>query len=460
MRILNYVSFLGLFILSSQVSLAQMVSELDEIPVTKYDEERVLDTVKKPSVLKKIAENVRWSVDILAFGRQGEFADEPGTLNPENRIARLSTYDGGLYLRPELKYTNKNFGVWIKPRLNLDFKDNTSNQSGEDDFEAEFYFQELKVRWYINQSSYLIAGRYLKNIGSSVFINPSNPFFIDPGRLNPKFEIRPKDFVEYNLSKNRWSFSLIANLHEGQSPLFQEPFFEFDRRYALFAEYYGDSDNYGAIFSMDEAERIHFGYFGQKTVNEAVVAWIDGSVEYKPNRFYPQQGHSTGLIAYDMVNGSENEKVFYTALAGISYTFKIGPTLQLEYYFNGKGYSDEEFDLFQEVIASSVNYNFDITRVLSDRNLGRGINTGMPYIRKHYLFSQLGQNDVFDQLNFNFRYFYAFEDSSSQFSSLIEWNVTPSLEIHSIVLKNFGGRDTDFNRFLDHQIMLGLLYKF
>ncbi|WP_340200592.1 hypothetical protein [Ascidiimonas sp. W6] len=418
------------------------------------------DTVKQPSSFTKILDNVRWSLDLLAFARQSEFAEEAGTLNPENRIARLSRYDGGFYIRPEFKYTNKNFGIWIKPRVNLDIVDNTSNQSGEDDFEAEFFFQELKLRWYINQSSYLIAGRYLKNIGSSVFINPSNPFFIDPGRLNPKFEIRPMDFVEYNYSKNSWSFSAMVNFHEGQTPIFQEPFFEFKRRYALFAEYYGDSDNLGAILSMDEDERVHFGYYGQKNVSEAVVAWIDGSVEYNPNRFYPVTGNSTGLIAYDMVNGPDNEKVFFTALAGASYTFKIGPTLQLEYYYNGKGYDDEEFDLFQEVIASSVDYNFGVTRVLSDRNLGRGINTGMPYIRRHYIFSQLGQNDVFDQLNFNFRYFYALDDNSSQFSSLIEWNVTPELELHSVILKNFGKRASDFNRFLDHQIMVGLLYKF
>lgn len=442
-----------------QTGSGQAMAESEEGPPKNkvFQQEK---EVKEPSAIKKILDEIRWSVDILTFGRQTEFPDEPGTLNPENRIARFSTYDGGMYIRPELKYSNDKFGIWVKPRINLDVRDNTSNQTGEDDFEAEFFFQELKVRWYINQSSFLMAGRYLKNIGSSVFINPSNPFFIDPGRLNPKFEIRPMDFVEYNYSKDRWSLSLIANLHEGQTPEFQEPFFEFERRYSVFAEYYGDSDNFGAIFSVDEEERIHFGYFGQKNLNDALLAWIDGSVEYKPNRFYPVRGHSTGLIPFDMINGAENEQVFFTALAGASYTFNFGPTLQLEYYFNGKGYTDEEFDLLQEVIASAADFNFDVTRLLSYRNLGRGITTGMPYIRKHYLFSQLGQNDLFSQLNFNVRYFYALEDGSSQITSLIEWNVAPSLEIHSVLLKNFGGRATDFNRFLDHQIMMGFIFKF
>ena len=405
------------------------------------------------------SENASWSFDILAFGRQGAFAKESGTLNPENRIAKLNKYDGGVYLRPEFKYLSNRFSLWVKPRLNIDIDGDAERFFKSDNFDAEFFFQELKFRWYISKSLFLAGGRYLKTIGSSVFINPSNPFFIDPGRLNPKFEVRPMDFIEFNYSKEAWSFSLIGNLYEADAPIYQSPFFEFDRRYAFLAEYYGTAENLGSIISVDEEQRIHFGFYGQKNLSEAVVAWVDGSLEYKPNRFYPITGHTTGLIDHDMVNEDQNEKIFSTALVGASYTFSFGPTLQLEYYFNGKGYTDEEFDLYQQMIASSANYNFDVTRVLANRNLGRGINTGMPYIRRHYLFSQLGQNDLFGQLNLNARYFYSFEDQSSQVSSLIEWNVTDQLEIHSIFLMNFGGRDTDFNRLLDHQIMLGLLFK-
>lgn len=410
---------------------------------------------------QSFSESFSWAVDILTFGRQGAFANEIGTLNPENRLAKLNAYDGGIYLRPEFKFLTSRFGLWVKPRFNLDIDMDYDTEQflNSENFDAEFYFQELKFRWNMSKSLYLAGGRYFKPIGTSVFINPSNPFFIDPGRLNPKFEVRPMDFVEFNFSKKAWSFSLIGNLYEADVPIYQEPFFDFERKYAFQAEYYGTSDNLGAIVSVDEKKRVHFGYYGQKNLNEAIVAWVDGSVEYKPNRFYPVAGHSTELIAFDMIDEDLNEKVFPTVLAGASYTFGFGPTLQVEYYFNGKGYTDKEFDLYQEMVASSVNYNFDITRVLSDRNLGRGINTGMPYIRRHYLFSQLGQNDVWGQLNLNARYFYSFDDESSQVSSLIEWNVADRLEIHSVFLMNFGGRNTDFNRLLDHQIMLGLLLK-
>ena len=415
------------------------------------------DTLRKKKPFKEVLNNINWALDVLTFARQTEFADELGTLNPENRIARLNRYDGGVYIRPDLKYLSNQFSIWVKPRLNLDIDGDRGSFFDSDNVASEFFFQELKARWNFDEQFYLAAGRYLKVIGSSVFINPSNPFFIDPGRFNPKFEIRPMDFVEFNYSKGSWSFSLLANLHEADTPIFEEPFFEFKKRFAFLAEYYGSAENLGAILSIDENQRTHLGFYGQKNINEAVVAWIDGSVEYKPNRFYPVRGHETGLIAYDMINGEANEQLFLTTLVGASYTFNFGPTLQLEYFFNGKGYSDEEFETFQDMIASSVDYNFDVTRLLSDRNLGRGINTGMPYIRRHYVFSQIGQNDLFDQLNFNVRYFYSFDDNSSQVSSLIEWNVTYNLEIHAILLKNFGGRDTDFNRFLDHQFMFGFL---
>ncbi len=112
------------------------------------------------------------------------------------------------------------------------------------------------------------------------------------------------------------------------------------------------------------------------------------------------------------------------------------------------------------MIETSYQYTFDVTRDLSNMNLGRALNTGVPYIRNHYLFSQLSDADVFDDVNYNLRYLYCFDDKSSQVSSLVEVNILDNLEIFEFGVNNFGSRKTDLNRLINSQVMLGLLIKF
>ncbi|MEL6863506.1 MAG: hypothetical protein AAFP19_03760 [Bacteroidota bacterium] len=414
----------------------------------------------KDTLLTLLRNNASYTVDIMAFGRAAQFAEAIGTVNPDNRVAQLNNYDVGLYFRPELKYRGDKLGLWAKPRLNIDV-DLDEEGLTKEDYATDFYFQELKGKWQINNSLYLLAGRYLKEMGTSLFVNPSNPFLVNNGRLNPKIEIRPMDFIELNFStKSAWSFSLIANINEADSPIYQEPFFDFKRNYGLMAEYYGLAENIGVLASMDEDGKFHLGAYGQKNLTEAVLLWTDFSLNYNYNRFYPVQGHWTDpqLLDYDMINGSKNDGFSGAGLLGASYTLNIGPTIQVEYFFNGKGYTNDEFEMLLRSIDSSSRYSFDVTRDLANSNLGRALNTGMPFIRRNYLFFQVGEQDRFEQLNYNLRYIYSIDDQSSQFSSLIEWNLN-SFEIYSVLLMGFGGRDTDLNLLLDFQLMLGIIYK-
>ena len=60
---------------------------------------------------------------------------------------------------------------------------------------------------------YVLGGRYVKELGPSILYNPSNPFVIETGRLNPKLEIEPMDFVEFNYSMGlSWEATLIGNI--------------------------------------------------------------------------------------------------------------------------------------------------------------------------------------------------------------------------------------------------------
>ena len=79
-----------------------------------------------------------WGIDAMAFGRTTSLVDEIGSLNPNNRIAKLSQWNSGLYLRPDLYYSNIYFEVSAKPRLNFDIKEKMTY--GYDDVPPNAWF--------------------------------------------------------------------------------------------------------------------------------------------------------------------------------------------------------------------------------------------------------------------------------------------------------------------------------
>ena len=408
---------------------------------------------KNDSIVKK---SFNYSIDFFSFLRNTNFRDQKKTINPLNKVARLDYFDYGLYIRPEMVYEKKDLTIYFKPRYNIEY-----DQNNNDFILDDFYLQELKIKYNLANNSSITFGRYFKNIGTSGITNPSNVFFTESIALNPKLELRPLDFFEYKYSiSHNWKLGIIANLSKGESTAYEAPFFDFYRKYAAQLENYNKSSQFSLLLAFDENKSYDIGFNGQRNINDALLVWIDGAFNYKPNRFYTEIGHSTDLLNYEMVNGKENEKLFFSSVVGSSYTFKFGPTLSLEYFFNGKGYNKTESNFYFDMITTASNYNFDITYELAKLNNGRAINNGLPFIRQNYIFSQFGQNDFLNQVNYFFRYFYCIDDNATQVSSLIEWDVIDGLEINTVFLFNINSEINGLNRLIKNQIMLGLIYRF
>lgn len=395
-----------------------------------------------------------WSLDLMGFGRLMGYNSSKGSINPDNGVANLDDYDYGLYIRPELHFQKNKWDISARPRVNLEY-DHYNNKIATD-----IFIQKLVLKYQLGKSVYVKGGRYFKPLGTGLFINPSNPFFADPQKINPKIEPQPMDFVELNFSnKKNWNFSIIANVYRGEVEMFKEPFFDFYRKYGIQAEKYFNSSQLGFLTSVSENGAVDIGAYGQKTLNDAFIIWTDLGASYKTNRFYPVYGNYTNLIDHDMVSGSENKKFLFSGLAGISYSFKDGTTISAEYFYNGKAYSKNEKNIYNEMVHTASDYNFDITRELAKRNLGRAINNGIVYLNRNYVFTQIIKNDLFGKVNVAFRYFYDMDESGSQISSLIEWNVLDNLEVFSTVLKNFGSKSNAYKRLVNNQLMIGLIYR-
>lgn len=199
-------------------------------------------------------------MDILSFYRTLNFHDGVHSLNYNNEIAKLDNKDFGVYLRPLLNLKRKKISLELLPRLNSEY----NQVENKYEFDA-FYFQKAKLDIQLLKNFKGRVGRYFKTIGTSSITNPSNLFFVETNPLNSKLELRPKDFLEmgFNAAKNI-SLNLIANIGKGNDKYYDAPYFDFDRQYAIQLDAYGNSFQAGTLLSMDEAKRWALGILWSK----------------------------------------------------------------------------------------------------------------------------------------------------------------------------------------------------
>ena len=396
-------------------------------------------------------------MDVMGFVRESAYDDSTGSINPGNQVAQLNSNDGGIYFRPNIRYKGDHLSFWFDPRLNFDMEPQSNSKHN---LSRDYFVQSLKARYQVNESMYLMAGRYIKEIGPSVLYNPSNPFVIETGRLNPKLEIHSMDFIEANVVANtEWEATLIANVGRADNEIYREPFFKFEETYGLLVDYYGMSENYSFLVSSNDRDQYHLTLFGQKTVSDAVLMWAELALDRNINRFYaierPESGRAP--FAYDVVNGELNEKWFSTALVGLSYSFEFGPTVKLEYFYTEKGLNKKQANVFFDAIEEASSQIQSPFKQLSMRNLARSINTGQPYLRRNHIFLQIGENDIQGVLSYSLRYMYSIDDGSRQYSGVLEWFLTDSVEMFLVGLINDGHQRSNFGRLVEHQFMFGFI---
>ena len=406
---------------------------------------------------QSLIEDIEATMDIMGFGRDSAYNESAGSVNPDNEIARLNGNDGGMYFRPNIRYRGDHLSFWFDPRLNFDMEPQSTSKYN---LNRDYFVQSLKARFQVNESMYLMAGRYIKEIGPSVLYNPSNPFVIETGRLNPKLEIKSMDFIEANIAVNtEWEATLIANVGSADNEIYREPFFKFEETYGLLVDYFGMSENYSFLVSSNDRDQHHIALFGQKTVSDSVLMWTELALDKNINRFYAieRTGSGGASLVYDVVNGEKNQKWFSTALVGLSYSFEFGPTMKLEYFYTEKGLAKQQANVFFDAVEEASNQIQSPFKQLSVRNLARSINTGQPYLRRNHIFLQIGENDIQGIFSYSLRYMYSMDDGSRQHSGVLEWFVTDSLEMFLVGLVNDGHQRSNFGRLVEHQFMFGFI---
>lgn len=392
----------------------------------------------------EVSEGFDYSLRIIAFTNYQDVSSS--TQNPENDFLRIPRYVTQGELRPDFRLIFRNLDLSVKPRMNVRW--NSWEDGGvvsEADIEDVWFVNEWLARLKMTENLYLPYGRENLQWGPSYLFSPSNPFFRDNGRDNPKREIPGMDFARLVwLPDFSWSISLIANLEEGEQDFL---FYDFEKSYAVKLDYTGLESYAGLILSYQEKDRTKLGFFGGRTATDALLLYSEGSLSRGSNVLYPVEANNPFAASMEAADdkASSLDGIF---LVGGSYTLEMGPTLTMEYLYNGLGYSDNQAKRFYQLRESaSETYNLSGISDLSRHTLSCTADPKMRFLRRNYLMLQYIHNDIWDVLNLTFRWTQNLDDGSGQFISIIEYFLGDHIGLFSIEASILGSMTRNLEPF-------------
>jgi hypothetical protein len=421
----------------------------------------VMEKVNKaesPQLWDELSEGVEYSLRFLTFGTCQNVADS--SQNPNNDFFQISRYSTELEIRPDLRLTFRRLDLSAKPRMNLEWnawKDGV--KEGDTDWDDDWFVNEWLTRIQVTENLFVSYGRENLQWGPCYLFSPSNPFFRDNGRSNPKKEVPGMDFARLVwLPAMSWTISFIANIDEGRQ---EYRFFEFDKIYAVKLDYSGQEAYASMILSHQESDRNRLGAFGGWTVTDALLIYGEGTISRGTNALYPVKANNPFGASMEEVD-DQDLSLKGTFLAGGSYTLEVGPTLTVEYVYNGTGYSDGEADLYYQLRQAAADA-YSLSGPIGDLSrltLSRTADPKLRFLRRNYIMTQYQQNDIRDVLNLTFRWTRNIDDGSGQFIAIVEYYLGEHIQLFSIGSVNSGSEDTEFGTILDYQWMIGLEYTF
>ena len=407
---------------------------------------------------EELSDGFEYSVRILASGTCQDPANS--SQNPDNDFFQIPRYLADLELRPDFYLNFRLLELSAKPRVSLEWRGwEEGDREGETDWDDEFFVNEWLARIRMTENLFISYGRENLQWGPSYLFSPSNPFFRDNGRRNPKREVPGMDFARLVwLPAMSWTLSVIANLDKGRQE-FQ--FIEFEKTYALKLDYAGQEAYAGLILSRKEHDRNRLGVFGGWTATDALLLYGEGTIAKGTDALYPEKANNpfgASMLAID----DEDSSLKGIVLVGGSYTLEMGPTLTMVYVYNSPGYSDgDAMDYYS--LRKNASDAFDLIGPIGDLSkltLSQTADPGLRFLRRNYVMFQYNHNDIRDVLNLTFRWTQNIDDGSGQFISIVEYFVGEHTQLFSIGTVNSGAGDTEFGSIVNYQWMIGLEYTF
>lgn len=359
-----------------------------------------------------------WRLNLLVYGiHQGP---TNSLINPNNTLD-IARHQLGFRFRPDFKLFFRRLELGVNPRYTFQWDQwLEGNRAGRNELDQEVFVNEWIARVRLMDELFISYGRNNLQWGPSYLISSSNPFNVNNGRNNPKFQVGGLDYAQLVwIPSNEWTFSFIANIAEGRTTTLipnlnqtvQGPSGGFEKVYALKIDFTGTGKYASLIPSIDENGFGEIGFLGGWTLSDAFFIYGEGRLK-------------------DGLNKTQ-------LLGGASYTFEAGPTVVVEYFRNENGCTREPFALcffpgLEEIDSKDVLF------------------------RRNYFLLQYTDTHIYDDFNIFFRYFGTPDDNSHRLITNLEYEATNSAVFFLIPTVNIGDEETELRSLIEFQVMLGV----
>jgi len=410
-----------------------------------------------PLLSDGIAQGWQQQLRLLAFATT--LAPAEAERNPDNRIMQLARYSTALHLRPDFKFSLQPLTLSLQPRVELQGERRQEGPgAGQFQWSEEVFIHQGIGRLACTEALQLSYGRENLQWGPAALTSPSNPFFLDNGRANPKKEAATMDFA-----RTVWmpgassSLSLIANTGDGRSELADNGF---SGAWAIKVDNNG-ARAYGSLIlaAGPRGGRQIDGYYG-RTLSEAWLVYAEGALLQDYGGWYPEP--EAGPLGIAMLPPGDKDSWDAVILWGGAYTLELGPTLSAEYLWYGPGYDRdqaEDFFALQARAARTLDPASPLTP-LGYGALARTADRGLRFLRRNYLLLQYLQSDIAGVLNLTLRWTQNLDDNSGRLTGIGEWSLGDHLQLFAVATANRGASRTEFGSIFTYQVMLGLEYIF
>ncbi len=362
-----------------------------------------------------IQDHLSFRMDVLGYGILRS-PETDSRLNAGN-VLGISTWQKELSVRPDISMDLDRLYLSVKPRGSVVYQKWTKGPlDGQSDTDKDVFVNEWLARVKMTDELFVSYGRENLQWGPAFLISPSNPFIKDNGRDNPKTEVGGLDFARLVwVPHYNWSASLIANFDDGAHTFFTE----FNQKYAVKIDYTGFEKYASMILSHEESGKDALGFYAGWSFSDALLLYGEASV-----------GINTP---------AQDRDLDPDALVGFSYTFKAGPSLACEYFYNDQGHTGPIHEAFPPFGSANPD---DVL------------------IRKHYGLLQLSDHNIDDVFNYVLRWILDMDDKSNRFIGMIEYEMGDHWKLFGIGDVFNGSTNDEFGSLNNYSIYAGLQWSY
>lgn len=319
--------------------------------------------------------------EVYALG-QAQTLNANAAFNPSNVFLHLPRSSAAVDSRVELRAASDP----IDFKLRLRGIARSSDCLCADSEYASLYPTQAYARLKLGSNTKVNFGRQLLTWGPATFRSPSNPFYFDAGRTRPLSELSGIDAVGVTYSQGNWVLNMAQVFSSGHvSGPDGESFSgsqvgsnDFKGTSLLRLEMQREKFNMGLVAAKKQDAAGFIGGYASLDIDDAWKVWAEAGLGRRPWAVTSAASHTSYLV-------TEPSGMATTALAGASYTFLDGQSVQVEYLFDGHGLSNrDKLAYFDTAALASANLSGALAGQ-SVATLGQGLRYAPASLSKHYL---------------------------------------------------------------------------